>query len=224
MTVSSTTRQVAIAGNGVTTVFPYTFKIADEDDLKVYSKVIATGVETLLSSADYTVTGIGEDAGGNVTYPLVGSPLASTHQLVIKRELEYLQETAFPRYSAYHAETLEDLLDRIVMMVQQLAALISQTELGTNVYVLRGVGGTANAVEASTGKSLSALVEHDLFFVRPATNNTSAVTLEIDELTAVPVKDAQGNALVADEFSSVRYYGLIAVNSPVTELRIISEQ
>lgn len=224
MTVESATSEVSLVGNGVTTAFPFAFKIPTEDDIKVYTEVIATGVESLVSSSDYTVTGIGDDAGGTVTYPLVGSPLASTHNLIIRRQLEYTQPISFPRYSAYHAETLEDLLDRIVMMIQQLAALIRDTEVGTNVYVLRGIGGTANAVVASTGRSLSELVEHDIFWVQPALDNTLAVTLAIDGLTAVPVKGPTGAALAAGEFNSLFWYGLKAMNSPVTELRIISEQ
>lgn len=224
MTVESATSEVSIVGNGVTTAFPFAFKIPTEDDIKVYTEVIATGVESLVSPSDYTVTGLGDDAGGTVTYPLVGSPLASTHNLIIRRELEYTQPISFPRYSAYHAETLEDLLDRIVMMIQQLAALIRDTEVGANVYVLRGVGGTANAVEASTGRSLAELVEHDIFWIQPGTSNSGAVTLEIDDLAAVAVVGPTGTALAAGEFNTAFTYGLRAMNNPVTALRIISEQ
>jgi hypothetical protein len=45
MTVSSSTNRVSYAGNGSTTVFPYTYKIFDQDDLTVILRA-ANGTET----------------------------------------------------------------------------------------------------------------------------------------------------------------------------------
>ena len=46
MTVSSTTTKDSYSGNGSTTVFAYTFKILDEDDITVILRDDATGSET----------------------------------------------------------------------------------------------------------------------------------------------------------------------------------
>ena len=62
MTVSAQTPINRSTGNGVTTVFPYTFKIISDADIEV---TVDDVVKTL--NVDYTVTGAGVDAGGNVT-------------------------------------------------------------------------------------------------------------------------------------------------------------
>ena len=70
MTVSSQTPINRSTGNGVTTVFPYGFKIISEADIEV---TVDGVVKTL--NVDYTVSGVGNEAGGNVT--MTAAPAAS---------------------------------------------------------------------------------------------------------------------------------------------------
>jgi hypothetical protein len=58
-------------GNGVTTLFPYNFKILDQTHIEV--KV--DGVLKVLG-ADYTVTGVGLSNGGNVVFGVAPANLA----------------------------------------------------------------------------------------------------------------------------------------------------
>ena len=51
MTVSASTRKAGpFTGNGVQTVFPFTFKVFTEVDIRVVLLVTATGVETRSTS------------------------------------------------------------------------------------------------------------------------------------------------------------------------------
>lgn len=67
MTVTSTTNRVSYAGDGVTTVFAFSFPITVSSDLKVMSRTAAAVEATLVLNTDYTVTGAPYTAGGAIT-------------------------------------------------------------------------------------------------------------------------------------------------------------
>ena len=121
MTISITTNKTGpTAGDGVVTSFNYNFRIDDEDDLVVIH-TDATGVETTLTiTADYTVAGVGDEAGGTITYPVSGSPLLATETLTLKRVLALTQLTNLRNQGGYFPEVQETALDRLLMQVQQL--------------------------------------------------------------------------------------------------------
>ena len=223
MTVSTTTSQIIYTGDGVDTTFPFPFKVLEQDDLVVQIIEIDSGDTTTLLADDYDVTGIGDENGGTVTYDGGGTPLAATHQIRIARELDLTQDVSFPRFGGFSSESIEEMGDRIVMMLQQLSTQIGENNLGAQHYVLRNISGT-NDIVASTGRSISSLVEYDIFYIQPPNTNTNEVDIEIDGLPSVDVLDAQGDELAAGEFNSARMYLVMARNSPVTELRIISER
>lgn len=92
MPVSIQTPYNSSTANGVTTVFPYTFKILNSADLKV--KV--GGVLKALST-DYTVSGVGGD-GGNVTFvtaPANGAIVVRYSDTLLKRDTDYQQNGDF---------------------------------------------------------------------------------------------------------------------------------
>ena len=75
MSLSSTANKAVYNGNGATTVWPFAFPVHDAAHLAV----ILTddeGGETTLAPSLYSVSGIGAVAGGSVTYPLSGAPIA----------------------------------------------------------------------------------------------------------------------------------------------------
>lgn len=136
MTITVTTVRETSAGNGVTTVFPTTFKFFDEDDLRVSIIVDATGVETVQTiTTHYNVSG-GNGAVGNVT--MVTAP-ASGETLVVKRITPKTQSTDFQANDPFPAEVQERALDRLTMLVQEACALAERalvvpetTALGSN--------------------------------------------------------------------------------------------
>jgi hypothetical protein len=116
MTVSSSTNRVSYAGNGSTTVFPYTYKIFDQDDLTVILRA-ANGTETVQTiTSQYTVSGVGNAGGGNVT--MLTAPASGT-TLVILREQDLVQELDIVPNDPFPADSLEGALDKLTFMVQQ---------------------------------------------------------------------------------------------------------
>lgn len=119
MTVSTEVNQAAYTGNGVTTVFPYTFRILNASNLTV-TRIDLQEVETVLTlGTDYTVTGAGSYNGGAVVLP---QPLQSNYSLVIVRDLDIVQETDLRNQGTFFAEVHEDAFDYLTMIIQQVAS------------------------------------------------------------------------------------------------------
>lgn len=130
MTISNQTASVTYLGNGVQTVFTYNFRIPYQSDdvtpaVAVFT-IDADDVQTLLSSDQFSITGVDDPLGGTVTYPLTGSPLALGTSIRIDRALLYTQPDAFPN-QGFLPSTVEDLADRLVMQMQQIAAALGVT-------------------------------------------------------------------------------------------------
>lgn len=79
-----------VCDNGVTTTFPYTFRIFQKSDLVVQVVDLDENIAVLALDTDYTVTGAGGYNGGNV---IVSKALANGHKISISRELPVTQET-----------------------------------------------------------------------------------------------------------------------------------
>lgn len=116
MTVSSATNKVSYNGDGSTTVFAYSFKIFDEDDLTVILRNASGGETTQTISTQYSVSGVGSASGGNVT--MVTAP-ASGESLTIIREQPLTQGLDLVANDPFPAASFEDQLDKITFMVQQ---------------------------------------------------------------------------------------------------------
>jgi hypothetical protein len=114
MTVSSATQKVQYNGNGSTTVFAYTFKVFNQNDLTVIVRS-ATGTETVKTiTTHYTVSGVGSAGGGNVT--MLTAPL-SGETLTVLREQDLIQELDLVENDPFPAQSLEDALDKLTFVV-----------------------------------------------------------------------------------------------------------
>jgi hypothetical protein len=118
MSVTTESNKSPYTGTGAQTVFPYTFKIFKDTDLKVY---VGGVLKTL--TTDYTVDGVGNDLGGNVTF--VSAP-ANGASVVLVRVLLKTQETVYPSNAKFPAKVHEAALDRAIMLIQQLAEVDSR--------------------------------------------------------------------------------------------------
>jgi hypothetical protein len=103
-------------GNGVTDTFAYDFRIEEEDQLTVYQTTDAGALTTLTLTTDYTITGVGDDAGGNV---VLNSPLDSGYTLYIRSNYSLTQETDFSSQGAFDPEIHETAMDKITFLLQQ---------------------------------------------------------------------------------------------------------
>lgn len=110
-TVPNETVSNVYSCNGTQTTFPYTFKLLSVNDLVVTTSAPAT----LVYSTDYTVTGVGLAAGGNVVL-VAGSRCAAAQTITIRRRLaSYAQTTSF-RTQSFSAAALENTVDKLAQM------------------------------------------------------------------------------------------------------------
>ena len=156
MTVSTEVNENTYTGNGITTVFPYQFRIFNKSDLVVQVVDLNENVTTLTLDTNYTVSGAGGYRGGNVT---LTAPLASGWRISIARELELTQDTDLRNQGKFFPETHEDVFDRLTMLIQQIfrrfgLALRKPSSIA-NYYdalgnYIRNVRDPSNAQDAAT--------------------------------------------------------------------------
>ena len=142
MTVSGTLTKNSYSGDGSTTVFAYGFKIFAAADLEVIIRA-ATGAETTKTlTTDYSVSGVGADAGGSVTF---GSAPASTETVVIRRKLTLTQGTDYVENDPFPADSHENALDRLTFISQDL-----QEELNRSLKISvtdSSIGNIPNSID-----------------------------------------------------------------------------
>lgn len=122
MTVSTEVDHNNYTGNGITTSFPYTFRIFHKSDLVVQVVDLSENITELTLDTDYTVTGAGGYSGGNVVF---SSPIANGHQISISRELPLTQDTDLRNQGKFFAEVHEDAFDKLTMLIQQVRSWFS---------------------------------------------------------------------------------------------------
>ncbi|RUR69079.1 hypothetical protein EJP67_18640 [Variovorax guangxiensis] len=145
MTVSATTRKAGpYAGNGVGTIFTFSFKVFAKADVAVVltdSNGVAT---TLVLDSDYSVLlNADQDSnpGGSITYPaLVGpAPLPIGSTLTMIGGLPYDQNTDITNAGRFLPQVIEDALDKVTILTQQLKEITSRTlqaAVGTTVSLI----------------------------------------------------------------------------------------
>ncbi|HFG3981545.1 TPA: hypothetical protein ACGGPU_000220 [Escherichia coli] len=116
MTVSTEVDHNEYTGNGVTTSFPYTFRIFKKTDLVVQVSDLNGNVTELVLDTGYKVTGAGTYSGGEVVLP---SPLAAGWRITIERVLDVVQETDLRNQGKFFPEVHEDAFDYLTMLIQR---------------------------------------------------------------------------------------------------------
>lgn len=139
MTISSDIASASYTGNGVTQIFPVPFYFLVNTDLKVSQKSAATGLVSVLTlNSAYTVSGAGNEAGGSIT--ILTAP-ASGDQIFVERDVDAVQETAYPENGIFPAASHEQALDRLTMLVQQLETADDYTLMRNPLLGYYDVGG-----------------------------------------------------------------------------------
>lgn len=103
-------------GNGSSVNFAYSCRIIDDDHLTVIKVDSAGAAATLVLGTDYTVTGVGAAAGGNVVFTT--APLA-TDKVVILRNQPAEQSSDYILGEGFPSERVERDLDKLAMLAQQ---------------------------------------------------------------------------------------------------------
>lgn len=125
MTVEVDTARVSYTGAGTTGPFTIPFYFLANADIRAIKVTIADGTEDELAlTTDFTLSGAGDEEGGTLT--LVAS-LSSSYKLVIFRDPEVLQESAYPRNDQFPSQTHEEVADRLTMIAQRHADLLTRS-------------------------------------------------------------------------------------------------
>ena len=117
MSVTTSSNRVSYISTGGTT-FAYPFKILDDDHLEVYK-------DGVLQSSGYSVTGAGDANGGNVVF---SSAVTLGVEVLLIRVVPVTQLITIPGgLSKFPAESTEDGLDKLTMIVQQQAEELNRS-------------------------------------------------------------------------------------------------
>jgi len=127
MTLTTQTQRWEYVGDGATTIFAYDARVDIASDMKAFLNGLPTDIS-------FTVTGLGNDNGGDVIF---NSPPALGVAISLERILPFQQTTDFPVRGPFPAEANEDTFDRIVMMLQQTRTNL----IDIQDYLGIGVGG-----------------------------------------------------------------------------------
>ncbi|EPW4624180.1 GDSL-type esterase/lipase family protein [Escherichia coli] len=194
MTVSTEVDHNEYTGNGVTTSFPYTFRVFNKSDLVVQVIDLDENITVLALDTDYTVTGAGGYNGGNV---ILSKALANGYQISISRELPVTQETDLRNQGKFFAEVHEDAFDKLTMLIQQcfskLRLALMRPSFVANYYdalnyYIRNVREPSQPSDATNKNYVDTL----------ATNNLNK-TLRVPEgyIPTLPVANVRKNKIVA---------------------------
>lgn len=103
-------------GNGITTTFPYQFRIERNEQLLVFETDLDGNTVELTYLTDYTVDGVGEDVG-EVTR--TAGPLPTGYTWYIRSNYQPTQETAFSSQGAFFPAIHEGAFDKLTYLFLQ---------------------------------------------------------------------------------------------------------
>jgi hypothetical protein len=192
MTISSATSKNQYTANGSNTIFAYSFKIFDDDDIRVL-----VDDEVQAKTTDYSVSGVGVSTGGNITFttaPTAGAIVTIKRNEPLTQEIDYVDGDDFP--AAAH----EEGLDRSVIRDQYL-----QEQLDRSIKFSEGsdVSGISTSLEIADLKG-------KLLGFNSTTGQPQGVTND-GSANSVTSTGATVSRLLADRFADIIYladYGL----------------
>lgn len=124
MTIPSYDNRRSFAGDGTTTVFAFPPPFTTNTDLVVAVKDASGNYTTKILGTDYTVTGAGNPAGGNVTVP---ASVASGSTLIVLRKVPPTQNMNLEDGGPQPSKTVNGAHDRRAMVEQYLLDMLTRS-------------------------------------------------------------------------------------------------
>ena len=121
MLVDNNVYRNSYVANGSTTRFAISFPFLESSHVIVYKKV--RGTESVVNSSEYTISGVGQQNGGTLTFntaPAKGTIITILRNVPITQLHKYTELDNFP------AESHENALAKLTMICQQLMELSSR--------------------------------------------------------------------------------------------------
>lgn len=170
MTIAETGSRAQYTGNGTTVAFSFPYRFFTSSDLQVY--LTSAGVDTLQTSGThYSISNTGTEAGGTVTMitaPATGVGVTILRAVPAEQNVDYQANDAFP------AETHEQALDRLTLLVQQRQ---EETSRALRVSVATGPVGLFTPTEGAVitfNSSLDPIVGPLVGDIEDAATNATA--------------------------------------------------
>lgn len=152
MTVENTNqRSGPYLTDGVTTTFPFNFKVLSEEHVRVTLANLVTDAETVLVyPTDFDVDiALDDETGGQII--TMGAYVAGS-SIIVDRNVPRTQDTLLENQGAYMAKEVEKRFDLLTMLAQELYTLVNRGMLlftAVNRWNAQGyrVGGAAAATQ-----------------------------------------------------------------------------
>lgn len=121
------TRSGPYNGNGVTAVFDYDFQVQQEQELRVTRQNADLSESLLEAGVDFTISGLGDDAGGQVTIIDPATRLPSGTKLLLRYAGDYLQTVNYSNQGSVQLSLLEGTLDKLMMHLRGVSEQLDRT-------------------------------------------------------------------------------------------------
>lgn len=220
MTIGNTEPVNIAYGNNLATTFDYDFYIETEEQIIVEHTNLVGVKTTLVCGVDYSVSGVGNENGGQITFPLQGSTydtLAWNEQtdqkemLVISLNLPFEQSSEFDISGDLNKHNLEKALD-----YQMRCTQILNRKVGRAVLVSEGAESTPEQLISSIeeakviSQSFAQTAEQ-----KAADANASAIAAG-EEATIATQKAAEVSETYNEAMSEIASAQTTAVNAVET--------
>jgi len=216
MTVSAQNSYISYTGNGSTSAYSWPYKLFAAGDLKVYTVVISTGVETLQTSGgagtyDYTISVNADYSGATIT---LNNNLPTTHKVFLTRVQALEQATDYIEGDAFPAETHEQTLDKIVLQLQQHEEQLKRSlkfkqstatrsepsipELTADTVIKVNSAGTGFETQSTTDITTIAGIAADVTAVSNIAADVTAVAADATDIGTVATNIASVNTVATN--------------------------
>ena len=183
------TKSGPYTANGSQTVFGYGFKIYASTDIEVIETSVA-GVESTVNPSNYTLSGIGNDAGGNITFSVAPS---NGKKITARLKPPVEQQTNLRNQGGYLPEVVERMGDRLAMISLYIAEELSRS---IKVDISSGVSPT-NYLQAVQSSAAAAATSETNAAASASAASTSASSAATSATSASTSATNAGNSATA---------------------------